>query len=106
MIKAKKNIIEKFPTDCCALCQLSLNDFHTKEEIKRALNRLSKESRSRSWAFTGKAYGQKAVFVITTPDENILANNLKELGFKPVFEFERREGYPKTGLLTMWCFNL
>lgn len=105
-VRRRKYPINKFSTDCCALCQLSITNAHTKAEIIKMLHQLKAEARSRNWLFTGKTMGQKAVFVITTPEEGVLAQNLKDIGFIPNFQFERREGYPKTGLLTMWCFNL
>lgn len=105
-IRQRKYPIQKFSTDCCALCQLSITNGHSKADIIEILHKLKVDARSRNWLFTGKTMGQKAVFVITTPEEKILAQNLKDLGFIPTFQFERREGYPKTGLLTMWCFNL
>jgi len=103
--KKKKAKIMKFPTDCCALCQLSIQNSHTKEEIKQALKILRDQSTMQDWWGTGKQYGQKAIFVITTPNEAELADNLKAVGFRPTFNFERRKGYPG-GQLTMWCINL
>jgi hypothetical protein len=100
-----KPLIKKFSTDCCALCQLSLTNQHTQEEIRSVLSKLKKESTAQNYLFTSKDFGQKAVFVITTPNETTLAMNLQALGFVPSFVFERRQGYPG-GLLTMWCYNI
>jgi hypothetical protein len=103
--RTQRRSIVKYSTDCCALCQLSITDSNTKEEIKRVIARLKREARSKNYLYTGKQRGQKAVFVITTPTERNLVKNLQEIGFKSTFEFERREGYP-SGNLIMWCYNL
>lgn len=107
-VKAKKKKLKpilKFPTDCCALAQLSMGNHHSKEDIKKALEILKKQSTAMDYLGSDKQYGQKAVFVITMPSEGTLATNLQELGFTPTFNFERRMGYPE-GVLTMWCKNL
>ena len=50
--------------------------------------------------------GQTAIFTIVSPGEDILAENLTTIGFKPIHTFERRVGYPKHGDLTMYIKNL
>lgn len=98
-------MITKFPTDCCSLCHLTMSNEDTLKDIKKALKILKKETTSRNYWKTDKKYGQRAAFVITTPDEAILEKKLEEAGFTPVFDFERRNGYAP-GVLTMWCINL
>jgi hypothetical protein len=96
--------IRRFGTDCCALGQLSVQNSTPKEVIQNALEIIKKESEE-NWAGASKDGGDRAIFVITTPSEETLANNLAELGFKEVFQFPRRNGYPK-GMLKMWIINL
>lgn len=94
-------------TDCCALCQLSrVNSETTKEEIKRALEILTKQKEANAEVGVTTGNGQTAVFTIVSPGEFILESNLKELDFKKVHEFERRKGYPNFGDLKMYIKNL
>lgn len=97
--------ITKFPTDCCALCQLSVDDSHSIADIEYMLSILNQESTAQNYHGTDKTMGQTAAFVITTPNETKLRKKLKQIGFTPSFQFNRRNGYPK-GILTMWCINI
>ncbi len=95
--------IKRFPTDCCALGQLSVGNTASKSQINAAVEQIKKES-EQDWWGKSKEGGDRAIFVITTPDEEELANNLYELGFKQVAHFPRRNGY-KPGMLKMWIIS-
>ena len=98
--------IQKIPTSCCALCQLSINNTHTLKEIKEEIEQLKKEAYIREWKpVDGKEYGQRACFVIVSPGEDILERNLLKLKFKYIHSFNRRHGYPQTGELKMYILN-
>lgn len=98
-------MIKKFPTDCCALCQLSMSNETSFDEIRATLTQLKQEAYAQDYLNTDKTMGQKAAFVITTPSELLLVDKLIMFGFKRAFHFERREGY-EPGILTMWFINL
>lgn len=99
--------MKKHRTDCCALMQLSKVDNNTSVvSLKYAIKRLTKEKYANTEVGVTTGNGQTAIFTIVSPDEDILAKNLVEVGFKPVHTFERRVGYPKTGDLTMYIKNL
>lgn len=97
----------KTTTDCCALCQLSRisNDTPIKA-IKNKLKILTKEKLANTEVGITTGNGQTAVFTIVSPGENILEKNLINLGFELSHLFERRVGYPNTGLLKMYIKNL
>jgi hypothetical protein len=100
-------MITKYATSCCALAHLTMTSDTDIEEIKEALNLLKEEKRNQDYYGTDHdAGGQTAVFTITTPSEEQLALNLQACGFKKVNEFERRNGYPSTGILSMWVVNI
>ncbi len=100
-------MITKYATNCCAFCQLSMSSDATIEEIQEALDLLKEERRSQIWYGTGTdAGGQTSTFTITTPSEKELAEKLESLGYKKVNEFDRRNGYPSTGILSMWVYNI
>jgi hypothetical protein len=97
----------KTTTDCCALCQLSrVNNTTTKQSIAYKLKQLKKEKDANKEVGITTGNGQTAVFIIVSPGEDILENNLIELGFELKHFFERRVGYPQTGLLKMYIKNL
>lgn len=97
--------IGKIATSCCALCQLSIQNFHTKEEIKEQLDLLKRQAYVKEWKpKDGKYYGQRACFVIISPGEDKLEQNLIELKFQHVFTFPRRYGYPE-GELKMYIIK-
>ena len=98
-----KNRIRRFPTDCCALGQLSLNNSHTVEEIKNCLDLIKNETKV-NWNFRNRDGGERAIFVITTPNEQELADKLTEVGFELIYWFNRRNGYPE-GMLKMWIYS-
>ncbi len=98
------NGIKRFTTECCALGQLSLGNQHSVEEIQKVLDEIRSESKEKWWG-KSKEGGDRAIFVITTPSEETLAENLKKIGFQSVSQFPRRNGYPE-GMLTMWIINL
>lgn len=99
--------MRKLTTGCCALCQIDQVNNETKiEELDFALSLLKrqKDENTEVGFTTGK--GQTATFTIVSPGEDILENNLIELGYTKVWEFERRRGYPKEGNLKLYIKNL
>lgn len=97
----------KTTTDCCALCQLSrVNNNTSIKAIKKAIKRLKIEKDLNEEVGYTTGNGQTAVFTVVTPGENVLYNNLIKLGFVEVHQFERRKGYPETGLLRLMIKNL
>lgn len=99
--------IRKFSLSCCALCQLSISNENSLEEIKQVIQDLKWEANSRESFYTpGRPRvpgGEKSCFVIISPGEDILEKNLIKLGFSCVVQsFPRRRGYPKTGELKMY----
>jgi len=95
--------ILRFPTSCCALAQLSIQDDHPIEYIEREVNKIKKET-EKKWNPNNRDGGERAIFVITSPWEIDLEKNLTELGFEKIYEFSRRNGYPK-GILKMWIIS-
>lgn len=99
--------MEKHRTDCCALMQLSRVDNDTSLlSLSIAISKLTQEKHANKEVGFTTGNGQTAVFTIVSPGEDILADNLTKLGFKPVHTFERRVGYPPMGDLTMYIKNL
>jgi len=99
--------MEKHRTDCCALMQLSRVDNNTSlGALNAAIVKLTKEKYANTEVGITTGNGQTAIFTIVSPGEDILAENLTTVGFKPVHTFERRVGYPKHGDLTMYIKNL
>ncbi len=78
-------------TECCALRQLSANNYSTERSIRGSLG-------------NAKRNGYRAVFVITLVSEAILVERLVKLGFKEIATFSRRRQYDKTPL-TMWLIK-
>jgi len=99
--------MEKHRTDCCALMQLSrVNNYTSVEDLEAAIVKLTKEKYENTEVGITTGNGQTAIFTIVSPGEDILAINLKAVGFIPVHQFERRVGYPPMGDLTMYIKNL
>ena len=99
--------MDKVTTGCCALCQIQHVGNRTPvSDLKRAIARLKKEKLRNTEVGVSRGNGQTAVFIIACPDEDILKKNLLSLGFELKHKFERRVGYPKTGLLEMYILNL
>jgi hypothetical protein len=70
-------------TNCCALGQIcEIGNDTTKEEIHQLLKDLFHEQEV-EW-IPADSGGQTAVFTVTTPAEEELANKLAEMGFKSV----------------------
>lgn len=100
----KENPIQRFDTFCCALGQLSLNNEHTVEEIKAAVEKIKGETKY-NWSPRNRGGGERAIFVIATlPYEQQLAENLEKAGFKFLYSFHRRNGYPD-GYNQMWIIS-
>lgn len=99
-----KNNIRRFDTNCCALGQLSLNNRHTVEEIKQAVESIKDETKY-NWSIMNRDGGERAIFVIVTmPYEEELALNLAKAGFEWKFDFNRRNGYP-AGFNQFWVIK-
>lgn len=96
----------KTTTACCALAQINGIGNNTPiADIRKELDLLKEESKEVYVPGDTSGRGQRAVFVITTPDETLLRANLKVLGFKKVHTFSRRKGYPD-GKLKMYIKNI
>ena len=113
MQKIYPNKIVKTTTDCCAMCQLSrVNNYTPIKEIEKILKELKEEKEKNIEVGITTGNGQTAVFTIISPGEDILENNLKQLGFENKHNFERRRGYNKVssknfqGDLKMYIKNL
>lgn len=94
------------PTSCCALCHITCSNDDPIEDLKAEVDKLKEKALAEDYLGTGPDYGgQRAAFVIVTPAETTLRKNLEDLGFKLVNTFDRRNGYPKTGRLSMYMLN-
>lgn len=98
------NEMLRYPTSCCALTQVTMNNRHSLEQIKEIVERIKSETK-REWNIHNRGGGERAIFVIATmPHEEILAQNLLKAGFKKVYSFARRNGYPE-GYNDMWMIS-
>ena len=99
--------INKYRTSCCALATLSLSNIDTFDEIQEVIETMKDESNEKMTIYETMDTGmkEKAVFVITLPQETILANNLEKLGFKQIAEFHRRNCYFHEDMLKMWFLS-
>lgn len=99
--------MEKVTTGCCALCQIhKINNETSIVEIAHEIEKLRKEMLANEEVYITTGNGQTAVFVIASPGEFILENNLIKLGFENKHTFPRRVGYPPIGDLKMYIKNL
>lgn len=98
--------IKLYPTQCCALGHLSTNDHTSSNMINGVLEILKKQSLDPKF-YQGdmRLGGERAVFVITTPDEGELEGVLEECGFKMIYEFHRRAYAPEDEMLKMWIYS-
>jgi hypothetical protein len=96
-------MIQKHQTACCALCQLTASNEDSYDELYQALMQIQGEATG-TWTPEDRSGGERCVFVITAPGEDLLEHNLRKLGFDVAWSFNRRNGYPK-GLLIMWELN-
>lgn len=95
-------MVERHTLSCCALAQITCHDFDSLADIRFEIDKIKLEAKYKWYQVEyGHGWGQRAAFVITTPNELNLVRNLKKLKFKPLTTFERRVGYPP-GELTMW----
>ena len=95
----------KWQLSCCALCQLTCSNVTPFGELVWQLKRLKRES-ERKWGPNNRDSGETAVFVISSPGEDVLERNLETLGFKVITKFSRRNGYPPVGKLKMWFLDI
>ena len=99
--------MQKTTTSCCALCQINNVSNHTSlKELEDATKVLRRQMLDNKEVGVTTGNGQTAVFVIVSPGEDKLESNLCRLGFSNKHAFERRIGYPKTGMLKMYIKNL
>jgi len=77
------------------------------DEIQEVIETMKDESNEKMTIYETMDTGmkEKAVFVITLPQETILANNLEKLGFKQIAEFHRRNCYFHEDMLKMWFLS-
>ena len=99
--------MKKTTTACCALCQINdVNNDTTIGELQHAIAILTNQKEKNTEVGITTGNGQTAVFVIASPGEYILEDNLLQLGFDLKHTFERRKGYPDVGDLKMFIKNL
>ena len=99
--------MHKNKTSCCALGHLSgLNNNTSYEELKEKLSVLKEQAKKEYRISDNSGEGQTSVFTIVTPGEKVLENTLKSIGFQEIHNFKRRNGYPQTGNLKMFIYNL
>lgn len=102
----KKTGISRYRTICCALGTLSIDNDVTLKQIEQTIEDIKKETVSNeNLDVSLRNGGEKAVFVITLPNEEDLAENLEKFGFKMIYEFHRRDCYPKKDMLKMWIYS-
>lgn len=94
-----------FGTTCCAMSILSAKDYHTFDELQKAIAGLKKQSLSQKWRVEDRSGGERNIMCIISPGEENLEANLVKLGFKLLTkEMPRRKGYPP-GLLKMYLLS-
>lgn len=92
-------------TRCCALGSLSLQDNHSAEQIKAALEYIKKESEGNINP-AGRDGGERAIFVTTLPHkESRLEETLKEVGFEKIYSFHRRVCYSDDTMINLWIIS-
>lgn len=103
---SEDNKIRIYPTPCCAVAFLTSPDDVTKKEMEEVINFLKINAQSRNWLGTSSDEGgQRCAQIITTPHEKNLRKVVRECGFRVSEVFDRRNGYPKVGKLTMWTLT-
>lgn len=91
----------KYQLSCCALANLSAGNDTSIEELQWQVDKMKQEAKEK-WECSNRRSGERAVFTICTmPYEQPLKNKLKKLGFKRIFVFNRRNGYPNGQLHMM-----
>ena len=95
----------KTPTTCCALAIYSFRDCLSNAELEYFIQRQTEEAKIQ-WQSWSRASGETCMMVVTTPDEPELARKLAAHGFKNVWQFNRRNGYPQNGQLKLWTLNV
>jgi hypothetical protein len=96
--------IARFRTMCCALGQLSLNNWNTVEQIELVLEEIKKETHEPVDGSSRKG-AERAIFVVTLPSEKRLEENLEKVGFKMIYEFHRRACYSEEDMLKLWIIS-
>ena len=98
-------MIQKHRLECCALCQLTAGNNTTIEEIEGMLKTLKEQTKYVNKKGQANGIGQRACFIIVTPAEAKLKQNVENLGFICIAEFDRRNGYEQIGKLKMYFLN-
>lgn len=99
------NLLFKYQTPCCALCQMyNTDDRTTVVELKRFVEKVKAHSESQNWLTSDRSGGERAIYTITSPWETNLQKRLVEVGFEEITTFKRRKGYPE-GTLTMYIYK-
>jgi hypothetical protein len=96
--------ITRFRTMCCALGHLSINDNVSFDDIKDAVDSIKLET-SLPIAAHRRDGAERAIFVVTLPNETNLEKNLEQVGFKMIYEFHRRACYSETQMLKLWIIS-
>lgn len=94
---------KKYQTPCCALCQITAGNKDSKQTLSHMIEKLKEEAKE-VWNTGDRRSGERAAYVIVSPGEDKLEDNLIELGFNMVTVFPRRNGYPD-GILKMYILN-
>lgn len=98
-------MITKYSTPCCALCQITGENNDSFESIRDMVFSIQDESFDDYPVGTPNYKGQRSIFTIVSPGEDIYEANLKKLKFKKVAKnLNRRCGYPP-GKLDMYLLS-
>lgn len=90
---------------CCSLGIISAKNYHSLEELQYAINHIKKDSNERVFSPKERDFGEQSVLCVTSPGEEQLERNLKQLKFKLVSnKLKRRRGYPM-GLLKLYLLT-
>lgn len=90
-------------TSVCALGRLRASNDTSLKELKQLVEKKRAES-MRTWTPSEQG-GETAILCTTTTGEEDLGAKLDDLGFLPLFQLKRRNGYGG-GKITLWILNL
>lgn len=92
-------------TTCCALCVLSAKNNHSYEQLKNNIEAIKNHSNSKNFKVEDRDGGERNIMCIVSPNEQLLEDNLKSLGFTLIAtNLPRRKGYP-IGQLKMYLLS-
>lgn len=95
--------VQKHQMNCCALCHMTCNDNDSIKDIEALIKKTQEESKQ-TWTPEDRRSGERAIMVITTPNEKKLVDNLRHLHFSNISNINRRNGYPE-GRLKVWILS-